>query len=148
MKVEVESERYICHVIADYHQGVSSCCSECGDRDVSWYGGTGRIIRKNTEESVTFNFQTEHLYEHGRWTLREAIIGFPDQDRVAQYRITLLQGAYPKILDYSLERLFEQALASEDDIPTCYITKINEHELIKRGWMVGKGGEIKMGLDS
>lgn len=156
MQETIESERYICHVIADYHRGVTSCCSECGDRDVSWYRGTGRIIKKDTEESVTFNFRTFTLEKYERWTLREAIIGFPAQEKVAKssikwstYRglpdkITLLQGVYPKIVDYSLRRLFRLALASEDDIPTCYIAEIDERELIERGWMVGKGGVIKL----
>lgn len=151
MKETIESENYICHVLADSHRGITSCCSECGDRDVWWYSGTGRIIKKDTEESVTFNFQTFTLDEYERWTLREAIVGFPALENVAKssvkwsisrglpYKITLLQGIYPKIVDFSLERHFRLVLASEEDIPTCYIAKIDEHELIERGWMVGKG---------
>lgn len=165
-EVEIESDNYRGIFVAHRFWGEArrGNCDSSHNVNIWWYEGTGKIIKRKIEEAITFSFRTFRLDEYERWTLREAIVGFPAQENVAKssvkwsiYRglpdeITLLQGVYPKIVDFSLERLFRIVLASKEDIPTCYIAQIDEHELIERGWMVGKEGEIRLpdflGLDS
>ncbi len=152
--VEISGERYTGNFRGALLHGQESrgSCETSHYADIRYFEGTGLIEDPQRGRLIfsfcSFNFD-DYRYEGRSWDdlVEEVIIGFPKNPSLrnspssyGRDEYILLDGAYPRIVDLSLQNLAEQAASSTEDIPYVRSRRLDRESLVKAGLLVGKGG--------
>ena len=119
-----------------------------GDRqeNLFWWEGKGVINNLERGERI-FLFKTKEFYQGSVIkTLEEALILFDKTNDWKGIKPKIVD--YPSIIDRSLDFMYKDAMPKDNEIiPLITPTVLNFNELVKKGFVADKKGQINLNLD-